>query len=171
MGIRCVVAHATEQSPGAGLRDGEGADPLPRDYGAINAVYGALLAGVLVATRGRVREEDRISGAELVPLGAATFALSKVIARERIGAWVREPFVDDPVDPHRPRGRRVRRALGELVMCTRCVGAWSALGLVGLRVASPHAGRTVTAVLATSAVNDFLQAGFKALCGVANRTD
>jgi hypothetical protein len=158
------VAHAIEQSP-AGMRDGEGQGPLPRDYGAINAVYPALLTGVLVASRGRTAEENRISGAELVPLGAATFALSKVIARERIGAWVREPFVDDAVHPHRPRGRRVRRALGELVMCTRCVGAWTALGLVGLRVASPHAGRTVTAVLATSAANDFLQAGFKALCG------
>jgi hypothetical protein len=162
------VAHAIEQSPAAVRRDGEGPDPLPRDYAAINAVYGALLVGVLVATSGR--EQDQISGAELVPLGAASFALSKMIARERIGAWVREPFVDDPVHAHRPRGRRVRRALGELVVCTRCVGAWSALGLVGLRVASPQAGRTVTAVLATSAVNDFLQAGFKAFCGVANRT-
>jgi hypothetical protein len=151
------------------MRDGGGPDPLPRDYGAINAVYAALLTGVLVATKGRADEEAQISVAELVPLGAATFALSKVIARERIGAWVREPFVDDPVHPHRPRGRRIQRAVGELVMCTRCVGAWSALGLVGLRIASPSAGRTVTAVLATSAANDFLQTAFKALCGVANR--
>lgn len=151
------------------MGEGQSPDPLPRDYGAINAVYAALLTGVLVATKGRPREDAEISVIELVPLGAATFALSKVIARERIGAWVREPFVDDPVEPHRPRGRRIRRAIGELVMCTRCVGAWSALGLVGLRVASPQAGRTVTAVLATSATSDFLQAGFKALCGVANR--
>jgi hypothetical protein len=163
------MAHSIEQSPAAGLRDGGSADPLPRDYGAINAVYAALLAGVLIATRGRTDDADAVSAAELLPLGAATFALSKVIARERIGAWVREPFVDDPVHPHRPRGRRVRRALGELVMCTRCVGAWSALGLVGLRLASPRAGRTVTTVLATSATNDFLQAGFRALCEVADR--
>jgi hypothetical protein len=162
------VAHTIEQSPAAGMGDDRGQDPLPRDYGAINAVYAALLAGVLVASRGRLREEDRISGSELLPLGAATFALSKVIAREKIGSWVREPFVDDPVHPHRPRGHRIRRAVGELVMCTRCVGAWSALGLVGLRVTSPEAGRTVTAVLATSATNDFLQAAFKALCGAAN---
>jgi hypothetical protein len=151
------------------MSDGAAQDPLPRDYGALNAVYTVLLAGVLAA--GAKRPEERISGAELVPLGAATFALSKVIARERIGAWVREPFVDDAVNPHRPRGHRVQRALGELVMCTRCVGAWSALGLVGLRVTSPRAGRTVTTVLATSAANDFLHAGFKALCGVANRVD
>jgi hypothetical protein len=165
------VAHAIEQSPSAGLGDGRPQDPLPRDYGAINAVYAGLLAGIVFGTDRRVRDEDRITPIELVPLGAATFALAKVVARERIGAWVREPFVDDPVHPHRPRGRRVRRAVGELVMCTRCVGAWSALGLVGLRVASPKAGRTVTAVLATSAANDFLHAGFNALCGLANRAE
>ena len=165
------MTHAIEQSPAAGLRDGRPQDPLPRDYGAINAVYAALLVGLVVGTDGRAREEDRISAGELVPLGAATFALAKVVARERIGAWVREPFVDDAVHPHRPRGHRVRRALGELVMCTRCVGAWSALGLVGLRVASPKAGRTVTAVLATSAANDFLQAGFKAVCDLANKDE
>jgi hypothetical protein len=164
------VAHAIEQSPAAGF-DGRPQDPLPRDYGAINAVYAALLAGLVLGTDGRVRDEDRISPVELVPLGAATFALAKVVAREPIGAWVREPFVDDPVHPNRPRGHRVRRALGELVMCTRCVGAWSALVLVGLRIASPKAGRTVTAVLATSAANDFLQAGFKAVCGLANREE
>ncbi len=163
------MTHAIEQSPAAGMRDGQSPDPLPRDYGAINAVYGVLLTGVLLATRERSGGEHEISLPELIPLSAASFALSKVIARERIGAWVREPFVDDPVHPNRPRGRRVRRAVGELVMCTRCVGAWSALGLVGLRIAAPRAGRTVTAVLATSAGNDFLQASFKALCGVANR--
>ena len=161
------MTHAIEQSPAAAMHPAQ--DPLPRDYGALNAVYAALLAGVLAANRNR--PEERISGAELAQLGLATFALSKVIARERIGAWVREPFVDDAVHPHRPRGHRVRRALGELVMCTRCVGAWSALGLVGLRVTSPRAGRTVTAVLATSAANDFLQAGFQALCGSANRAE
>jgi hypothetical protein len=161
-----------DQSPAAGLGDGRPRqDPLPRDYGAINAVYATLLAGLIAGAGRSGREEDRISVAELVPLGAATFALSKVIARERIGAWVREPFVDDPVEPHRPRGHRVRRALGELVMCTRCVGAWSALGLVGLRVVSPQAGRTVTVVLASSAANDFFHAGFRALCGAANRLE
>jgi hypothetical protein len=165
------MTDVIEQSPAAGLGDGRPQDPLPRDYGAINAVYAALLTGLVVTTADRAHDEDRITTLELVPLGAATFALAKVIARERIGAWVREPFVDDAVHPHRPRGRRVRRALGELVMCTRCVGAWSALGLVGLRVASPRAGRTVTAVLATSAANDFLNAGFTALCGLANRLE
>src|SRR5204862_2784640 len=113
-------------------------------------------------------KKDPITGPELIPLSAATFALAKMIAREKIGTWVREPFVEED-DGQRPRGTRLRRAVGELVTCTRCVGAWSALGVVGLRLASPPSGKAVTNVLAASAANDFLQAGFRALCGEANR--
>src|SRR6476469_1882328 len=139
----------------------------PHDYAAINAVYGVLMTAVVLSTRERARE-DPISGRELLPIAAATFALSKVIAREKIGAWVREPFTDDPKGARKPRGRRLQRAIGELVTCTRCVGAWSALGLVGLRLASPDSGRIVTNVLATSAANDWLQSAFKLLCAAVN---
>src|SRR5436309_10346778 len=126
----------------AGQRDTE-----PVDYAAINAVYGTLLAAIVLATRERGAKDDPISGAELIPLSAATFALSKVVAREKIGSWVREPFVDED-DGQKLRGRRLQRAVGELLTCTRCVGAWSALGVVGLRLASPRSGRVVTNVLA-----------------------
>ena len=142
----------------------------PADYAAINAVYGVLLTTLVLTTRERAREEP-ISSRELVPIAAATFALSKVIAREKIGAWMREPFVEDPQGARKPRGRRLQRAIGELVTCTRCVGAWSALGVVGLRLASPESGRIVTNVLAASAANDWLQAGFKYLCAASNRSE
>jgi hypothetical protein len=135
----------------------------PSDYAAINAVYAALAAGLLYATRERAAD-DPIAVRELVPLSAATFALSKVIAREKVGTWMREPFVDQDGHPPQPTGRGLRRAVGELVTCTRCVGAWSALGVVGLRVYTPATGRTVANVLAASAANDFLQAGFRWLC-------
>jgi Protein of unknown function (DUF1360) len=154
--------------PRAVERDDAPAEPV--DYAAINAVYGALLTTLVIATRDHARE-DPISGRELVPIAAATFALSKVIAREKIGSWMREPFVEDPKGAKKPRGRRLRRAVGELVTCTRCVGAWSALGVVGLRLASPDSGRIVTNVLAASAANDWLQAGFKLLCASVNRTE
>jgi hypothetical protein len=139
----------------------------PVDYARINAVYGALMTTLVLTTRGRARE-DPIAGRELLPIAAATFALSKVIAREKIGSWVREPFVDEPSGEQRPRGSRLQRAVGELLTCTRCVGAWSALGIVGLRLASPESGRIVTNVLATSAANDWLQSGFKLLCAAVN---
>jgi hypothetical protein len=142
----------------------------PEDYAALNAVYAGLLAGMVIALRDRA-DHDPVRPTELVSLGAATFAVSKVVAREKIGTWVREPFVEDAVHGGRPRGNRIQRALGELVTCSRCVGAWSALGVVGLRVASPRAGRVVAAVLATSAVNDFLQAGFAWLRDSANAAE
>jgi hypothetical protein len=143
------------------------------DYAALNAIFGVLLAAVVVAARqtdnGRA---DPISGPELIPISAATFALAKVIAREKIGSWVREPFVDHTADgERRPRGRRLRRAVGELVTCTRCVGAWSALGIVGLRMTSPQTGRMVTTVLAASAANDWMQASFKYVTAAANKAD
>ena len=116
-------------------------DAGPAQYGAINAVYAALFAGVLVATRGRDAEAERLGSAELLPLSAATFSISKIIAREKVGSWVREPFVDDPVGRKQPRGGRFQRALGELVTCSRCVGAWTALGPRRPAArAAPHAG-------------------------------
>ena len=139
----------------------------PVDYAAINIVYASLFAAVIYATRGSARKEP-IELKELVPMSAATFALSKVIAREKVGTWLREPFVEHVDGEARPEGRRLQRAIGELVTCTRCVGAWSALGIVGLRLARPDAGRNVANVLAVSGANDWLQAGFKALCSRAD---
>jgi hypothetical protein len=144
------------------------AEAKPVDYAALNALWISLAAGLVVAARGRAGK-DPIRQRELIPLGAATFALSKAVARERIGTWVREPFVDEAAG-QRPKGGGLRRAVGELVTCTRCVGTWSALGVVGLRVLHPEAGRTVTMILASSAANDWLQASFRLLCEQANRT-
>jgi hypothetical protein len=149
-----------------GTDNGRAVEPV--DYAKLNAIYGVLLAAVVVGTRTRPGARDPIPARELVPMGAATFALSKVVAREKIGTWMREPFVEQDGAERRPRGTRLRRAVGELVTCTRCVGAWSALGIVGLRVADPQSGRLVTNILAASAMNDWLQAGFKMLCSESN---
>lgn len=155
------IAIANTVKPPENAIAGGDIRPEPEDYLALNVIYGALLTTLLVATRDRGRQ-DPISGPELVPIAAATFALSKVIGRERIGTWVRDPFVQgEGTDHRRPQGRGLRHAVGELVTCTRCLGAWSGLALVGLRTASPQSGRTVTNVLAASAANDFLQAGFR----------
>ena len=98
--------------------------------------------------------------------GSPTFALSKALAKEKVGTWARAPVVDEEVQ--RPKGRGLRYAVGELLTCTRCVGTWSALGLVGLRVARPREGRIVASVLATAGINDWLQAVFSATTSKAN---
>ena len=135
----------------------------PFDYFAINAAWGAMLAGVLGSTR-----SDAPPVHELPVLGMATFALSKALAKEKVGTWARSPVVDE--EQKRPKGRGMRYAVGELLTCTRCVGTWSALGLVGLRVARPREGRIIASVLATAAVNDWLQASFSSVTSKANTT-
>ena len=145
--------------------------PLPRrcvdrgrDYAALSATYGSLLGTLVLAARSPGREPVR--AAELPVLGLATFALTKLVAKEKVETWVREPFVDET--SRRPKGRGLRYAVGELLTCTRCLGAWSSLGLVALRVTRPAEARVVTAVLATSALNDWLQSGFSALCATSD---
>jgi hypothetical protein len=134
----------------------------PADYAALSVLYGALLAGTVVSARGRAP----IPSAELPALAAASFRLSKLLVNEKVESWVRRPFVDE--ENRRPKGSRLRYAVGELLLCTRCAGAWSSLGLVALRLHAPAAGRTVSAVLATSAGNDLLGAAFSYLCAHAN---
>ena len=134
------------------------------DYALLTAAYGVLLSGTAVSARRRAP----IPPSELPLMAAATFALSKLIVHEKVESWVREPFVEDTGDRRRPKGRRLRFAVGELLTCTRCTGAWSALALTGLRLHAPATGRTVATVLATSAGQDFLHAAFSYVCARAN---
>jgi uncharacterized protein DUF1360 len=132
----------------------------PADYAALSTVYGVLLGATALSARGR----EPVPGGEVPVLAAATFALSKLIVKEKAESWLRQPFVDEESGSPRPKGRRLRYAVGELLTCTRCTGAWGALGLVALRVHAPSTGRAVATVLAASAGNDLLQAGFSRLC-------
>jgi hypothetical protein len=142
----------------------------PEDYALINGVYlaGMLLVAVLA---GRSDRNARMPLRELPVIGAAAFALSDVLSKQKVTTWLREPFVEESADhkPVRPEGSGLRYALGELVTCSRCVGSWCALGLVGLRIAAPGPGRAINAVLATSGANHFLQVSFGLLCETSNK--
>ncbi len=133
----------------------------PLDYAAINAAWLARLAGVLACSR-----TDAPAAAELPVLGLASLSLCKALAKEKVGSWARAPLVDE--SDGRPKGSRLQYAVGELVTCTRCLGTWSSLGLVGLRVIRPREGRIVASVLATAGINDWLQAMFSAATSKAN---
>ena len=62
----------------------------------------------------------------------------------------------------------MQRAIGELVTCPRCLGTWTAAGLAATQMLTPRFGRLLVWSLGASAANDFLQAGFTALCAKAN---
>jgi uncharacterized protein DUF1360 len=142
----------------------------PVDYAALTAGYGALVGALLLAARDT--DGARLHPGEIVPLGIATFALAKLLTKEKVESWVREPFVEETPDgSRRPRGRRLRFAVGEVLTCARCTGAWASLGLLALRVKRPREASVVTTLLGSAALNDWLHAGFTWLCAQANAAE
>jgi hypothetical protein len=138
----------------------------PANYALISAVYAAALAGTTAVSR---RTGQAPTGPELLPLGLATFTFTRVLTEQKVEEWLRRPFVEEPAPgERRPRGTGLRYAVGELLSCKRCSGAWVGLGLVALRAASPTAGRVATAVGTVGAVNDASLAGFAWLTSRAN---
>ena len=138
-----------------------GVDPIdqtptqPSDYAALNAAWAAMATGLLLAST-----EDAPPAGELPVLGLAAFTVTKALAKEKVGVWVREPLVHETAEGRPPKGEGIRAALGELITCTRCLGTWSSLGIVGLRVLRPREGRIVASILASAGINDWLQTGF-----------
>lgn len=150
------------------------ADPPYRAYAAILGTFAGVLTGTAALERELSRETGRWTPLELVLLSAATFKAARAISRERVGSVLREPFVEAEGDApegavdERPVGEGLQRAIGELVTCTRCAGTWAAAGLITTRTLAPRFGRLLTWSLAAGAANDFLQAGFAAICARAD---
>lgn len=140
-------------------------------YAGILATYAGLVAGVGALARVLRRDPEDHSPLDLALLGAATFKASRTLTRDQVTSFIREPFVEGDAysgDDEEPAGDGLRRAVGELITCSRCAGTWVATGLTSLQLLAPRFGRVITWSLAAGAINDWLQAGFTALTSKAN---
>ena len=152
-------------------------DPDRPPYASYAVLVGTYSAGLMLAgglARLLRRDPYTNTALDLAVLGAATFKTSRTISRDKVTSFVREPFVEEDAydgENEHPAGVGMRRAIGELVTCTRCIGTWSAAGLTATQVLAPRFGRLLTWSLAASAMNDFLQAGFTALTSEANKLE
>lgn len=148
-----------------------------RRYAPLAAAFSVLAALLMHASTRRDRELAP-GPVALVEGALATFFLARTIAREKIGAVVREPFVEpapgtDPTDAHgelwQPTGTGLRHATGELLTCTRCLGPWAAAAVTAANLYAPRQGRTITRVLALGGANTLLQAGFALVTKLESR--
>jgi hypothetical protein len=142
-------------------------------YESYAAIAGVFLGGIATVAA-LARRAPAGTALDLFALSAATFKASRTLSRERVASFVRQPFVEGEAETgedERPVGDGLQRAIGELVTCPRCVGAWSAAALASSQVLSPSFGRLLTWSLGAAGVNDFLQAAFKALCAKANELE
>jgi hypothetical protein len=146
--------------------------PTP-PYESYAAIAGLFLGGI-AAVAAVARRAPAGTALDFFALSAATFKASRTLSRERVASFVRQPFVEGEAstgEDERPAGEGLQRAIGELVTCPRCVGAWSAAALASSQAVAPRFGRLLTWSLGAAGVNDFLQAGFKALCAKANELE
>jgi len=148
------------------------ATPPYAAYAGIMSTFlgGVALTGALAAKLHRTPPER--TAFDLAVLGLATFKASRTLARDEVTSFLREPFVQGtaPAGDEEPvQTGDLRQAVGELVTCSRCVGTWIAAGIAGLDVLAPRFGRMLSWSLAVGGANDWLQAGFAALTGAANR--
>jgi Protein of unknown function (DUF1360) len=133
--------------------------------GVFNALFGALL---LLSTRSRGRLPEKVGLRDLLLVGVATFRLSRMLGKDRVTSFLRAPFTEYEGSggraevEERPRGRGVRRALGELLVCPYCLAQWVAAGFVYGLVLQPRATRLVASVFAVKAFADACQIAYKA---------
>jgi hypothetical protein len=137
-------------------------------YGAFMVVYNAAFAGALLAARLAGRTLPVPTAGDIALFGVATHKLSRLLAKDKVTAAMRAPFTEyeekgGPAEvEERPRGRGLRRAVGELVTCPYCLDQWVAGGFLAGSVFAPRATRLTAGVFATVAIADFLQIGYKA---------
>jgi hypothetical protein len=126
---------------------------------ALVAIYNGLVGAFLLARSRSGRSlPERIGVGDLLLAGVATHKLSRVITKDRVTSPLRAPFTEFEEEggpgeiEEKPRGRGLRRAIGELLVCPFC--------LAGLAVA-PRTTRFVCSIFAVVAIGDFLQIFYK----------
>jgi hypothetical protein len=138
-------------------------------YAAFAAVFNASFAGALLAAKKSGRElPESVSAGDVVLLGTATHKLSRLVAKDKVTAFARAPFTElqgkgAPAEvEERPRGKGLRRAVGEMAVCPYCLGLWISGGFhVGMLFA-PRGTRLAASLLSALTLSDFLQIAYRA---------
>jgi hypothetical protein len=171
-----LSSNPTETAPAqegaAGPVDGY-APPAERppllSYAVLMGLFNFLLAGALVAARRQGRAlPDSVKVLDVVSIGVAGHKISRLVSKDKVTSPLRVPFTEldgkgGPAElEESSRGRGLRKAIGELLICPYCLGLWVVAALsVGLLLA-PRFTRFVVSVFSALTISDFLQIAYKA---------
>jgi hypothetical protein len=138
-----------------------------RDYAVLVALFnGAMAATLLARKRSGGPLLERVDLKDLLLYAIATQKLSRVMTKGKVTTALRAPFTAVEGKggagelEERPRGRGLRRAIGELLTCPFCLGTWIASGFIYGAIFSPSVARTVGSIFAVSGVADFLNQAY-----------
>jgi hypothetical protein len=145
--------HAVDQEPPLG------------GYAALIATFGALVGGFTFWHSQSGRElPEHVPARDLLLVAMATFKASRLIAKDRVTSTARAPFteLEDGISRREaPRGRGLRRAVGELILCPHCLGVWIAAAFAAALIVAPRPTRWITAVFSAALGVDVLQLAYK----------
>jgi hypothetical protein len=139
-----------------------------KGYAVLMGAFTSLSAAFAAWFRASGRElPDRVDARDLALVTVATHKASRLVAKDRVASPVRAPFTRFEHDAgpgevsESARGRGLRRAIGELLVCPYCMAVWiSAAFTAGLLVA-PRFTRWFAAVLTVVFGADVLQIAYK----------
>jgi hypothetical protein len=136
-------------------------------YVVLVGVYNALFAAALLAARRRERRlAERPTLGDVLLLGVATHKLARLITKDWVTSPLRAPFTQYQEDAgagelhEKARGAGMRRALGDLLTCPWCTGAWVAAAFGWGLALAPRVTRACAIVFAAETVADFLHLAY-----------
>ena len=137
-------------------------------YAALMTAFSAL-AGAFIAWMASSGREfpERFDGGDLALMTLATHKASRLLSKDRVTRPVRAPFTSFQEDSghgeveERARGRGLRRAVGELLICPYCLGMWIATFFAAGLTVAPRPTRWVASVLCAHLGADVLQLAYK----------
>ncbi|HVE99874.1 MAG TPA: DUF1360 domain-containing protein [Rubrobacteraceae bacterium] len=151
--------------------EGYGEDPQAlSSYAVLVGVFNLILATFLFLTKRMGRGlPERIEVKDIVLLGVATHKLSNTLANDAVAMPLRAPFTEmqEKQSPkmvdEEPRGKGLRKSVGELVTCKFCLGMWMASFFTYGLVLAPRVTRVIASIFAVVTLSDHLHQTYKAL--------
>ncbi|MGH2896726.1 MAG: DUF1360 domain-containing protein [Solirubrobacteraceae bacterium] len=151
-GVRPLAGHSPGQERALG------------GYAVLMGTFGGLAAGFGTWLRRSGRKlPGRAASSDLLLVTVATHKCARILARDRVTSTVRAPFTRFQGDAgpsevdEQARGRGLRRAVGELVVCPYCLDMWTASGFVAGLIVAPDATRWVATLFTVLTGADALQ--------------
>jgi hypothetical protein len=132
------------------------------------AVLSATLATGFAAALAGSELPERIGAQDVLLAGVATHKLSRLLAKDKVTSFIRAPFTEfqEPAGKgeleEKPRGKGLRLATGELLVCPYCVAQWISAGFAVGYVRAPRLTRLLAGMWTMYAISDGLQLAYLA---------
>jgi hypothetical protein len=153
---------------GAGYAAGDEHRPLA-GYAILSTAFGAALGGGLLAARRHGRPLPETVGAyDVVLIGIATHKVSRLLTKDKVTSFLRAPFTRFQERAghgeleEAARGRGLRLAVGELLVCPYCIAQWVAGAFVLGLVHAPRLTRLLAGMWTAHAIADAAQLAYSA---------